>query len=389
MKPELLEKVSACALNRIFGNEPVLAARIQSSLGSARAVFELSNPEKADLLGHGSRYLSLINDRELERSSRELETLEEKGCRFICCSDPDYPAGLLQCDDRPAGLYVKSGSSPGDIFGQGPYISIVGTRDMSCYGKEWCERIVRSLACSPQKPTIVSGLAFGVDITAHMAALACSLPTIAVLPTGIDGVYPRQHATAAGKIAAAPGSALVSDFPPGTAPQTFTFLKRNRIIAGIGCVCILIESRRKGGGMITARLAFEYGRDVFCLPGRIGDSRSEGCNLLIGEGIAAPITGLAGLGAALNLDVFNRHRSDELEKEIRRRYTGMQEGKTVDGLVRMAGIVKRRRGICLDELCREMQLDYAQTALLSGILRNDGIIDIDLLQRCTINYKIS
>jgi len=387
MNPELLEKVSACALNRLFGSEPLVAARIYSSLGSNSAIFGLSPSERRALLGPYSKFSESFNDGELELSLRELETLEARGYGFLPCSSPDFPAPLLQCEDHPAGLYYRSGSHPRDIFGRSPMISIVGTRDMSPYGKEWCERIVRTLACSPSRPVIVSGLAFGVDITAHMAALACNLPTIAVMPTGINDIYPRSHFTAAGKIAASPLSALVSDFPPGTSPQAYTFLKRNRIIAGLSCATILIESRKSGGGMITARLAFGYGREVFTLPGRIDDPRSEGCNILVAEGVAQPLTSLANLCNSLNISSCDRSKKENLASAIRKTYSGREDAATVDSLVRMAETVKKRRGICVDELCREMEIAYERAALLSGILLKDGIIEMDMLQRCTINYK--
>ena len=124
---------------------------------------------------------------------------------------------------------------------------------------------------------IVSGLALGVDITAHAAALEGGLPTVGVSPVGIDDVYPRRHVPFVERMCATPGCALVTDYPPGTFPAAFSFIRRNRIIAGLAGSTVLIESRIKGGGMITARLAAGYGRDVFAVPGRIDDIRSQGC----------------------------------------------------------------------------------------------------------------
>ena len=178
----------------------------------------------------------------------------------------------MDCPDCPIGLYIRSNSDIEEIFDDAPCISIVGTRDISPYGDEWCKRIVHSLAEAPIKPVIVSGLAYGVDICAHQAALDAGLRTIAVIPTGIDDLYPYYHRRIAERIASTPGCALISDFPLKTSPQAATFLRRNRIIAGLSAATILVESKQKGGGMITCSTAFSYGREAWVLPGRIGDA---------------------------------------------------------------------------------------------------------------------
>ena len=126
------------------------------------------------------------------------------------------------------------------------------------YGREFCTRIVRTLAQAPDRPAIVSGLALGVDITAHLAALDAGLPTIAVIPVGIDDIYPPSHRIAAGRIAAAEGSAIVTDYPPGTAPLQINFIRRNRIIAGLSEATVVVESKAKGGSLVTANIAFSY-----------------------------------------------------------------------------------------------------------------------------------
>ena len=169
-------------------------------------------------------------------------------------------------------------------------VAVVGTRDISPYGREWCERIVHALARTSPKPLIVSGLAIGTDICAHKAALEASLPTIAVMATGTDTIYPYRHRQIAEKMSGTQGCALVTDYPPGTAPLPVNFLRRNRIIAGLSHATILVESKIKGGGMMTCRLAFSYDRDVYALPGRADDLRSQGCNHLIRARMAEPLT---------------------------------------------------------------------------------------------------
>jgi len=381
-----METACACTLNRIFGYEPRISGEIIRQLGSCRAVFELPERELRGLIDPSSRYGGKICPSALEESFAELERLEAAGYRFLHIGSPAYPGNLRDSEDAPVFLYIRSSSPVEELFDH-PLVSIVGTRDISPYGKEWCTRIVSALASSEERPGIVSGLAMGVDITAHMAALGYGLRTIGVLPTGIDEIYPAKHCVAAGKIAAAPGSALITDYPPGTSPIAVTFLRRNRIIAAISTATILIESKVSGGGMMTARLAAGYGREVLALPGRIDDLRSGGCNQLIGEKVAEALVSLRGLASQLGLTNINVRRREGLEKLIRRRYGDSRPAEETEELVALALKVKASRGVTLEELCREMGWEYARTAVLAGILENDGIIETDLLQRCTINVK--
>lgn len=387
MDKTFLSKVSALALNEIFGYEPRFSHRIIDALGSSEAVFTLPEDEKIRVFGPYSRYLPLINDSSLEKAELQLARLEAEGYSVLSIYDEDYPSLLRECEDAPMALYLRSGSQASEVFNNGVTISIVGTRDISLYGKEWCERIVKALSQAPSAPCIVSGMAIGVDITAHMAALCFGIPTIGVIPVGINDIYPRRHRVAADKIAAAKGCALITDYPPGTTATAFNFLRRNRIIAGMSNATILIESKVKGGGMMTCRLASGYGREVFVLPGRIDDARSAGCNLLVREKLADPIFSIEELPEALGLGVWNRKKNRGLEEEIRSRYSEVLSGEDTESLVSIALLVKGRRGITYDEICSETGLSWGEVTRLAGILDNDGFLNIDLLQRCSINAK--
>lgn len=380
------ETVCACALNRIFGYEPRAALALLNRYGSAAAVFERPAGEIDGLLGPYSKYTGMVNAAALEKEERELGWLEGLGCRFLPYTHPDFPQLLKECEDPPAGLYYKSASSPAEIFGAGAYVAIVGTRDASPYGREWCERTVKALAQAPLRPVIVSGLAFGIDITAHRAALENGLPTIAVLPGGIDEVYPRAHQAIAANITRTPGCALITDYPPGTGPVAFTFLRRNRIIAALSRATILIESKAHGGGLITCGLASGYGREVYALPGRIDDFRSAGCNALIAEKTAEAIVNLAGLGAQLGLGRYNLRKGSDLAESVRRRYAALPAEES-SALLKLAMAVRKNRGASLDELCGLLKMPYSEVAGLAGVLEGDGIICTDLMQRCTINAK--
>lgn len=385
MDDRQFEQVCACTLGRLFGYSPRTSCELIGGFGSASAIFKASPEELEELLGPYSDIVAKLNRNELEISFRELEKLSGMGVSFLPQTDPAFPQLLRDCEDAPAGLYIRSESTPEEIFAPRPFVSVIGTRDLSLYGKEWCERIVLEMSRAPSRPTVVSGLAIGVDICAQMTALSCSLPTVAVLPTGIDDIYPKRHCCAASKIVSAPGSALVTDYPPGTAPLPVNFLRRNRIIAGLSGSTILVESRDKGGGMMTARLAAGYGRDVFALPGRVDDVRSGGCNRLLREKIAEPITGVDGLSEVLGLGVWKRGRSAEFSSEVRACYSKSLPDEQVELLVAVASLVKSRRGISIEEICAEIPVSYGDGAALAGMLETDGFIRIDLLQRCSVD----
>lgn len=388
MDKDILPKLSAIALNSIFGYEPRFSHRIIDALGSAEAVFQLPPEEKRRIFGPCNKYLPLINDGSLEKAEAEYSRLRDEGVQVLSIFDNAYPATLRECDDAPIALYVRSAMDISGLFNRTPAISVVGTRDISPYGKEWCCRIVRALADSGAGPSVVSGLAIGVDVTAHIMALDCGLPTIAVLPVGIDDVYPARHRLVARRISETTGCALITDYPPGTQAIAFNFLRRNRIIAGIGQATILVESKLHGGGMMTARLASGYGRDVLALPGRMDDLRSQGCNLLIQEKIAEPVPALDILPRTLGLGERITRRTVDLEQAVRKRYSSTNGEPSLEELVSTVLAIRKERGISLDGLCTSLQMDYAKVSVITGILENDGFISVDLLQRCTINSKI-
>ena len=379
--------VSAIALNAIFGNEPKFSHNLIDALGSAEAVFSLSDKERLELFGPYNARAARIGPEALEAAHTEYERLSARGCQFLSIFDEGYPEALRACPDAPLLLYVRSATPAAELFGERPAVAIVGTRDQSLYGRECCQRIVRALGEAPARPLIVSGLALGVDITAHAAALECGLTTVGVSPVGVEDVYPRRHTGFVERMVATPGCALVTDYPPGTYPAAFNFLRRNRIIAGLAGATVLVESRARGGGMITARLAAGYGRDVFAVPGRIDDARSQGCNQLLREQVAAPVADPAALPVALGLGRLRRTRTTDLATAVRRRFASALPPEEVERLAGIATLVRARRGIQFDEICRETGAGYAEVARDAGLLEEEGFIRVDLLQRCSINTK--
>lgn len=383
----LYKKACACTLSRAFGYKPKIAHRIVEALGGVEGVFSLSEKEKDELLGPFSQYRGAVGAQALEESLRELEQLAGLGVGFIAFGEEDYPQALALCPDAPLGLYYRSPSNPLEIFSARPLITIVGTRDITPYGKEWCRRIVFALAGAPVKPCIVSGLAYGVDATAHAAALEAGLPTIAVIPTGPDSMYPQGNIPIARQIASSECSALVTDFPPGTGPARATFLRRNRIIAGLSSHSIVVESKIKGGSLITARYAFSYGREVFALPGRADDLRSQGCNALIAEKVAEPVTDLSLLVRELGLGTPDFRHQPKLEDMLREEYSSRLAPERMEWLIVVASCVRVHRGISIEELAERVSIPFIEVSSIVSMLEADGYICTDLLRQCTLAVR--
>lgn len=218
---------------------------------------------------------------------KEMNLIAASGVRMVFLGEKGFPWRLKDIDDGPIMLFVKSVTDPEELFnGAGKVFSgIVGTRDIDQYGRDITRELVRQLTSNPST-VIVSGLALGVDIEAHKAAIANGLPTIAVLPTGLDTVYPACHRRYEGNFKERKDCALVSPFAPGTEPSPVNCLLRNRVIAALCDNLTVTESKIKGGALVTAKYAAEYNRPVYAIPGRLGDVRSEGCNYLIKAGFA-------------------------------------------------------------------------------------------------------
>jgi DNA processing protein len=379
------EKACLCALNRIFGFEPKIGLALISHLGSASEVFRLSSEAINSLIGPYSKYRDRINASAFDQASNELKQLENQGIHFCGITENHYPSMLKECEDPPIGLYVRS-STPVQELWKDNSIGIVGTRDISPYGKEWCQKIVKNLSMTGHRPPIISGLALGVDIAAHRTAIENGLPTIAVMATGPESIYPYRHRADAERIINSPGCALITDYPPGTAPLAIHFLRRNRIIAGLSRSVLLIESRIKGGGLMTCRLAFSYNRDIYALPGRADDIRSEGCNELIRKKIAEPITSIITLTESLGMKV-RRTSAPSIRQRLEHTYKGRIPDEDLDLMCSILMEIKRNRGITADELSDNIGIGFIKTMELTGMLEIDGIISIDLLRRCSINLK--
>jgi len=265
-----------CALSKVFACKCAVGRRLLAEFGSPAEVFAAGRDRLAGLLHHAAELLDRLFDKSLlSWAAAEVEWARSQGIRLLGVDEADYPRRLAECEDAPLMLYCKG---PADL-NAARVLAVVGTRKAGWYGRESCRGLVESLAQMEEKPLIVSGLALGIDGCAHQAALAAGLPTVAVLPCGLDEIYPRQHRELARQILA--DGALVTDFPRGTSPVAYTFLRRNRIIAGMADATLLAESYARGGGLITLSLAGSYNRECFAVPGRLTDASFAGCNQAI------------------------------------------------------------------------------------------------------------
>lgn len=214
----------------------------------------------------------------------------------LTCDDEAYPSRLRECDDAPLVLFYRGTSD----LNQRHIISMVGTRNATDYGKDICMRFIGELKELLPDVIIVSGLAYGIDIHAHRAALQHKMETIGVLAHGLDRIYPSVHRRTAAEMTQCGG--LLTEFMSGTNPDKQNFVKRNRIVAGISDATIVIESANKGGSLITAEIAESYHRDCFAFPGRINDMYSAGCNELIRSNRAVLLQSAEELIKAMNWD---------------------------------------------------------------------------------------
>jgi len=294
-RSDLLHQV---ALTMIPDIGPITARKLIEKIGSAKQVLEQDGASLQKIPGIGPRLSQAIRSSQLlGKARKELDFLEKHHIDVHYYKDPGYPDRLAECADAPIVLYTRG--SQGLCSERS--LSVVGTRRATSYGKDLCRELIKDLSMLTPPPTIVSGLAYGIDVIAHRAALEYGLPTIAVLGHGMTTIYPSSHRDTARHIAQQ--GALVTDFHSGMGPERNNFLRRNRIIAGLSQGTLVVESALSGGSLITAHMAHSYDRAVLAAPGRAIDRRSAGCNKLIGRNIAAMTESAEDIIEHLNWDL--------------------------------------------------------------------------------------
>ncbi len=287
------ELLNVLALLRIEGVGDIVAKRLINHLGSAEAVFNAKKTQITAIEGIGEMiYNNLKNTTVFKLAEQEVKFVRENGVTPLFYQDKQYPDRLKHCIDGPVVLFTS-----GNINLEGrKTISIVGTRQMTSYGSDFCKKLIEDLV--PLNPVIISGFAYGVDIHAHAIAMEQGLQTIGVVAHGLNQVYPKAHKKYVAKMEENGG--FMTEFWSSSNPDRENFVKRNRIVAGLSEATIIIESADKGGSLITANIANDYNRDVFAVPGRITDKYSMGCNNLIKSQRANVLTDAADLLYMMN-----------------------------------------------------------------------------------------
>ena len=271
------EIISAIALTRISFFSLAELLELFRRVGSAEEIVAHSQHIRDLLPDASDRLTQAFTDigQALRYAESELRTAESMGVRPLVMGDDDYPSRLLECADAPLVLYYQGSAS----LNQKRVVSIVGTRRCTPYGQDLVRRFMSELRSLCPQVLVVSGLAYGIDICAHREALAQGYDTVGVVAHGLDDLYPPSHRLTADQMLKQGG--LLTEFPTCTRPDRLNFVRRNRIVAGLSDATLLVESAIRGGGLITTRIANDYGRDVFAFPGAVGAPYSEGCNDLI------------------------------------------------------------------------------------------------------------
>ncbi len=311
-KKLISEQVAMLALSKVQVPQLAIIHRLIEEVGSAKELIENATNIR-DIFPEASPKLSeLLGDETLiECAEREMEFIEKNNIKLICKGDDNYPYRLAECSDAPLVLHHMGNT---DLNAK-HIVSIVGTRHASEYGKSVCENFVTDLAKFAPGTLIISGLAYGIDICAHRAALNAGLPTVGVLAHGLDRIYPTAHRSTAKSMLDNGG--LLTEFMSGTNPFPSNFIQRNRIVAGMADATVVVESASKGGSLITASLAQSYARDCFAFPGRVNDQYSQGCNELVSRNRAALITSAYDFVEAMNWEVAtNKKETENLQTEL-------------------------------------------------------------------------
>ena len=305
------EQIYTLALTRIPGLGLMGAYNLMRTLGSASAIFQQRKNLKELIPEVSDKLIKALDCPEaFQRAEEELIFAEKNQIQCLTLNDAAYPSRLRECEDAPLALFYRGNTSLNALR----IVNIVGTRHATPYGEEICHSFVRDLADLCPDVLIVSGLAYGIDIQAHKAALQHGFPTIGVLAHGLDRIYPTAHRKTA--VSMMDQGGLLTEFMSGTNPDRQNFVKRNRIVAGMSDATIVIESAAKGGALITAELAESYHRDCFAFPGRTTDIYSKGCNELIRNNRASLILSAEDFVQAMGWNTSSNQVPQTVQREL-------------------------------------------------------------------------
>ncbi len=335
----------------------VHAKALVNIYGDAESIFKAPKKQLEKIDGIGSvRAASIKAFSDFPTCEEEINFIQKYKITSLFLSDPAYPQRLLNCYDSPPLLYYRGNAD----LNAGKLVSVVGTRNHSEYGRHQCEKLVEELR--EQNVVVISGLAFGIDTIAHKAALKHDLKTVGVLAHGLDRIYPPQNKSLAKQMTAQGG--LLTDFTSGSNPDKQNFPKRNRIVAGMCDALVVIESGVKGGSLITAELANSYNKDVFAIPGRVSDAKSEGCNYLIKNNKASLITSAADL-----VELMNWAPKEKKIKKQRELFIELSADERI-----LVAILQQQETIQVDELYLKSNLSSSAVAAALLMLEMQGVV---------------
>lgn len=339
----------------------VTAKRLIAFCGGIEEVFNQSKKSLIKIPGVGEFIANAVSTQKvIERAEKEIEFLIKYDIMPIYYTDKDYPERLKQCEDSPILLYYK-GNAP---LSHEKVLSIVGTRNATDYGRWITDEIVAGLAQRGHSVLVVSGLAHGIDTAAHRSSLKHELSTVGVLAHGLDMIYPAANRTLAKEMLE--NGALVTDFITGTMPERNNFLRRNRIIGGLADATLVVESGIKGGALVTADMAFSYGRDVLACPGKVRDKFSQGCNALIKTNKAALVESAEDIEAALNWISVEGKSPAARQLSIFREFS-IEEQRIVD-------VLRDAESESIDVISFSTGLSMPVTSATLLVLEFDGIV---------------
>lgn len=323
----------------------ISARKLVSHFGSVEAIFAEPYRNLCKIPGIGSGLAKYITDRSyLKIAEKEEEYVVQHNIRTYFYLDNDYPFRLRQCDDSPVTFFFKGSCD----LNSPKILSVVGTRNATSRGRDLCDNIIGSLAERHPDLIVVSGLAYGIDIAAHKAALAHNLQTIGVLGHGFLTVYPSVHRSTADAMLRNGG--LLTDFVSNTLPEKNNFIKRNRIIAGLSDATLVIESGLKGGALITSDIANSYNRDVFAVPGRPDDQWSAGCNDLIKRNKAALAESAEDIAYLLGWEPEKPAKAVQTTL-----FSEMNETEQ-----RIFDLIRKEGEVTIDQICRDLDIPISK-----------------------------
>ncbi len=338
------------ALGQIPHIGDINARKLVSHFGSVEAIFSESYRTFVTIPGIGPGLAKYICDRTyLDNAEKEAEYVQKNNIKTYFYLDSNYPFRLRQCDDSPVIFFFKGNCD----LDSAKMLSVVGTRNATTHGKELCDKIITGLAAGHPDLVIISGLAYGIDIAAHKAAISNNLHTIGVLAHGFETLYPSIHKPSADAMIKKGG--LLSDFLSDALPERNNFIKRNRIIAGLSDATLVVESGSKGGALITADIAASYNRDVLAVPGRPDDQWSAGCNDLIKSNKAALTQ------CSDDIEYFLDWKPEKTKQPVQR----MLFSELDDNEKLVFELISKEGELTIDVICRSLEMPiYKLSSLL-------------------------